>query len=46
MQPPSFIRRLFGWTNQSTLGGLVDPRFFIAAYKPHTHGVAATLPAA
>ena len=45
MQPPSFIWRLFGRTNQSTLGGLVDPGFFIAAYNAHTQGVAATLPA-
>ena len=36
MQTPQFIRRLFGWTNQSTLGGLVDPGFFPSIYKPDT----------
>ena len=45
MQPPSLIRRLFGWTNQSTLEeGLSTLGSSSAAYKPHTHGVAATQP--
>ncbi len=36
MPTPQFIRRLFGWTTQSTLGGITDPGFFPSIYEPDT----------